>query len=81
MSARQNGSSLVGPSRPSESMSSISNTLMAGQLQIAVAKLQLRSVEQQGKDALSLIQSAAPAANAPPANAAADVGTALNIVG
>ncbi|HYQ17902.1 MAG TPA: hypothetical protein VEQ58_19150 [Polyangiaceae bacterium] len=65
-------------------MSSISNDLMAGQLQIAVAKQQLRSVEQQGKDALSLIQSAAApeaAPNAPPANQQASVGTTLNIVG
>jgi hypothetical protein len=65
-------------------MSSISNDLMAGQLQIAVAKQQLRSVEQQGKDALSLIQSAAapePAPNQAPANQAAGVGTTLNIVG
>jgi len=65
-------------------MSAISNSLMAGELQIAVAKQQLRSVEQQGKDALSLIQSAAAppvASSGPPANVAPGVGTALNLVG
>jgi hypothetical protein len=62
-------------------MSSVSSTMMAGQIQIAVAKLQLRAVEQQGKDALSLIQSAAPSESAPPANVAPNVGTALNVVG
>ncbi len=56
---------------------------MVGQIQIAVAKEQLRSVEQQGKVALSLIQSAAPEAKTatPPANAAPGIGTALNLVG
>ena len=65
-------------------MSSISTGLMAEQLQIAGAKQQLRSVEQQGKDALTLIQSAAAPevpTNAAPANVAPHVGTALNIVG
>jgi len=65
-------------------MSSISNALTTDQLQIAVAKQQLRSIEQQGKDALSLIQSAAAPEVAPaaqPANVAAHVGTALNVVG
>ncbi len=65
-------------------MSSISNAMMVGQLQIAVAKQQLRAVEQQGKDALSLIQSAAAPQVAPaasPANVAPHIGTALNVVG
>jgi hypothetical protein len=63
-------------------MSSVSNNLMVGQLQIAVAKRQLESVEQQGKDALALIQSSAPPdATSPPANAAPGVGTTLNVVG
>jgi hypothetical protein len=57
--------------------------MLAGQFQIAVAKQQLESVEQQGKDALALIQSSAPqvAANAAPANVASGVGTTLNVVG
>jgi hypothetical protein len=64
-------------------MSSISNALMVGQLQVAVAKQQLRAVEQQGKDAVTLIQSAAPqtASGGPSANTPPGVGTALNLVG
>ena len=62
-------------------MSSV-NTVMAGQFQIAVAKQQLQAVEQQGKDAVKLIQSASAdnAAHAPP-NQATGVGTTLNVVG
>lgn len=76
---------LKGPGREpfNGTMSSISSDLLGVQLQITVAKQQLRAVEQQGKDALSLIQSAGPAqsANTPPLNQAPSVGTALNIVG
>lgn len=65
-------------------MSSISTSLTATQLQVSVAKLQLDSVEQQGRDALTLIQaSAPPEARAPtvPTNTAPHVGANLNIVG
>ncbi len=59
-------------------MSPVSNATM-GQMQIAVAKMQLANVEQEGKNALALIDSSAPAAGAP-ANAAAGVGERLNVV-
>jgi hypothetical protein len=65
-------------------MSSISNSLTATQLQITVAKKQLESIEQQGRDALTLIHASAPPevqAAAPPANTAPGVGNNLNIVG
>jgi len=65
-------------------MSSVSNSLLAGQFQIAVAKQQLDSIEQQGRDALTLIESSvAPQAAGPvaPANVGPGVGTTLNIVG
>lgn len=63
-------------------MSSVSSATLAAQIQIAVARKQLDAVEQQGKDALTLIESSAPqpAAGAP-ANTAPNVGTKLNIVG
>jgi hypothetical protein len=59
-------------------MSSVTRAGAPGEYQIAVAKLQLDSVEQQGKDAIALIESSvAPVgvANGPPANAAQGVGT------
>jgi hypothetical protein len=64
-------------------MSSVSNSLLAGQFQIAVAKQQLESIEQQGRDALTLIDSSiAPQAAVPAAaNVGPGVGTTLNIVG
>lgn len=65
-------------------MSSVSNALAMGQVQIAVAKQQLNAIEQQGKAALDLIESSAPpevvAAATPPPNAAAHVGAHLNVV-
>ena len=62
-------------------MSSVSSASAPGQYQIAVAKLQLDSVEQQGKDAIALIESSAAAEGAAkraPANAAPGVGTHLH---
>ena len=62
-------------------MTSVSSAGAPGEYQIAVAKLQLDSVEQQGKDAIALIESsAAPegAATGAPANAAPGVGTHLH---
>ena len=63
-------------------MSSVSNAISMSQAQVAVAKMQLDSIEQQGKDTLSLIRSAAPApaaaAPATPANAGPGVGTQIN---
>jgi hypothetical protein len=58
-------------------MSSVSGAGAPGQYQIAVAKLQLDAVEQQGKDAIGLIESSvAPgAAQGAPANARPGVGT------
>jgi hypothetical protein len=54
---------------------------MSHQLEIAVAKKQLDSVEQQGRDALALIQSAsAPPAAGAPVNTAPGVGAQLNVV-
>jgi hypothetical protein len=67
-------------------MSSVSNAVAMGQMQISVAKMQLEAVEQQGRDALTLIHSSTPpevvaaAATAAPANAAAGVGERLNVV-
>ena len=58
-------------------MSSVSSAGAPGQYQIAVAKLQLDSVEQQGKDAIALIESSVASKGAP-ANAAAGVGTQVN---
>jgi hypothetical protein len=62
-------------------MSSVSNALAMGQMQVAIARKQLDSVEQQGQNALALIQAAAPPAaqSAAPANVAAGVGAHLNI--
>lgn len=65
-------------------MSSVSTSLTATQIQIAVAKKQLESIEQQGRDALTLIAASAPPPNSaavPLANTAPGVGTHLNIVG
>jgi hypothetical protein len=67
------------------SMSSVSNAVAMGQMQISVAKMQLEAIEQQGRDALTLIHSSTPAdvvaaAPAAPANAAAGVGERLNVV-
>lgn len=61
-------------------MSSVSNATAMAQVQITVAKMQLDSMEQEGRDAVSLINSAAatPAAPATPANTAAGVGTNIN---
>lgn len=56
--------------------------MFAGQWQVAVARQQLNAIEQQGKDALDLIKSAAQPSVAPaqPANVAASVGANLNVV-
>jgi len=64
-------------------MSSVSTASLGAQIQIAVAKKQLEAVEQQGRDALALIESSAPprASAGPPANTAPNVGTKLNVVG
>jgi hypothetical protein len=60
-------------------MSSVSSALALGQLQIAVVKKQLDAVEQQGKDALALINSTStPQPQA--VNQAPGVGTRLNVV-
>ncbi len=63
-------------------MGSVSNSLLSTQLEIAVARRQLDSMEQQGRDALTLIQSAAPpeARGQTPANTAPGVGAQLNVV-
>jgi hypothetical protein len=61
-------------------MTSVSNVLAMGQMQVAIARKELDAIEQQGKQALTLIQAAAPAQNSPAANAAAGVGGQLNIV-
>lgn len=61
-------------------MSSVSNAGNVGQAQILVAKMQLDTTEQQGKDAVALIESSAPPEGAAgrPANAASGVGTHIN---
>ncbi len=62
-------------------MSSVSNALALSQLQVAVARKQLDSIEQQGQAALALIEATAPPTQAgAPANAGAMVGTRLNVV-
>jgi hypothetical protein len=67
-------------------MSSVSNAVTMGQMQISVAKMQLEAVEQQGRDALTLIHASTPpqvsaaAATGAPANASAGVGERLNVV-
>jgi hypothetical protein len=60
-------------------MSSVSNAQAAGQFQIAVARKQLDSVEQQGQNALALIAAAQPASEAAPQNVQPGVGTQLNV--
>jgi hypothetical protein len=63
-------------------MSSVSNALMMGQLQISVARKQLDAIEQQGRDAITLIESSAPpevAAAAPPPNTNPGVGGHVNV--
>jgi hypothetical protein len=61
-------------------MSSVSNAVSMGQMEIAVARKQLDSIEQEGKDAVKLIEAAAPPPieGAPPANVAAGVGSQIN---
>jgi hypothetical protein len=55
--------------------------MVAGQIQIAVVKQQLQAIEQQGRNALALIQSATPAQSpGAPANVAAGVGAHVNVV-
>ncbi len=67
-------------------MSSVSNAAAMGQIQISVAKMQLEAIEQEGRDALTLIHSSTPpgvvaaAATSAPANAGAGVGERLNVV-
>lgn len=63
-------------------MSAISSSMDMQMLQIAVAKKQLDSVEQQGRNALALISSASPPPpeGGPPANVAPGVGAQLNVV-
>lgn len=63
-------------------MSSVSSSLIATQLQVAVAKKQLDSIEQQGRDALTLIHASAPpeVRAGAPANTAPGVGAQLNVV-
>ena len=59
-------------------MDTVSNALAMGQLQVAIAKQQLHSIEQQGRDALTLIHDSAVAADvapAVPANVGPSVGT------
>ena len=65
-------------------MSSVSDALSYGQLQIAVQKKQLESIEQQGRAALALIDAAQPppqaaAPSGPPANVPPEVGQNLNV--
>ena len=61
-------------------MSSVSNAVSMGQLEIAVARKQLDSIEQEGKDAVKLIEAASPppVQGAPPANAPDGVGSQIN---
>ena len=63
-------------------MSSVSNVLAMGQIQISVAKQQLQAIEQQGRDALTLIKASAPpevVAAAPAPNTAPGVGAHVNV--
>ncbi len=61
-------------------MSSVSNAVAASQYEVTIAKKQLDSVEQEGQNALALIEAASPPPSGPPANAAAGVGALLNVV-
>lgn len=61
-------------------MSTISPSLLSTQREILVAKKQLDAVEQQGKDAVALIDAASTSAAAPPVNTAPGVGAQLNVV-
>jgi hypothetical protein len=61
-------------------MSSVSNAVSMGQMQITIAKKQLEAIKQEGEDAVKLMEAASPPPpGAPPANAAAGVGTHVNI--
>lgn len=62
-------------------MSSVSNAVSMGQMQITIARKQLDNIEQEGRDAVKLMEASAPpqaATAAPPANAAAGVGSQIN---
>ncbi|MDF3066028.1 MAG: hypothetical protein K0R38_1629 [Polyangiaceae bacterium] len=61
-------------------MSTISPSLLSTQREILVAKKQLDAMEQQGRDAVALIDAASASAAAPPVNAAPGVGAQLNVV-
>jgi hypothetical protein len=61
-------------------MSSVSDAVSMGQMQITIARKQLDNIEQQGRNAVKLIEATAPPeAGASPANAAPGVGTRVNI--
>jgi hypothetical protein len=62
-------------------MSSVSNATTPAHFQIAVARLKLDNVEQEGRNALALIEASSPpqGSGGPPPNAAG-VGQTLNIV-
>ena len=61
-------------------MGPISNALAMGQLEMVVVKKQLDAIEQQGKDALVLIEAAVQAVQNPaPANVPAGIGSRLNV--
>lgn len=60
-------------------MSSVSNAASLNQAQISIARQQLDQIEQEGRDAVTLIQAAKPPpAGATPANVAAGVGTQVS---
>lgn len=62
-------------------MSSVSSALAAGQAQIAVARQQLKAIEQEGRNAITLIKSSAAAevvAAARPDNVSAGVAQHIN---
>jgi hypothetical protein len=68
-----------GPFNPR--MSSVSNALATGQLQIALTRKQLDSLEQQERDALQLIAAAAPPIlHTATRHVQPGVGTRLNVV-
>lgn len=65
-------------------MSSVGNATIQAQMQILVARKQLDAVEEQGQQAVALIEAAAPAPaakEAAPQNVQPGVGARLNVVG
>jgi hypothetical protein len=61
-------------------MSSVSNAVAMGQMQVAIARKQLDTIEQQGQNAVELIEAAATVQKGAPQTVQPGVGARLNVV-